>query len=186
MSAGVIRTSSRQSKWRGSITSESEVYDGLRQLRLIRRNGPYQRSSQVRRQMADVFTKAERSRVMARVRSSGNASTEIKAIRLFRESGITGWRRRAHVFGKPDFVFFKAKVAVFIDGCFWHGCPRCQRVPSSSVEFWSEKIQRNIRRDREVSRELRKRNWSVLRVRECAMKKPRRFIGQLRALIGTP
>jgi DNA mismatch endonuclease (patch repair protein) len=133
--------------------------------------------------MADVFTKAQRSLFMARVRGTGNTSTEIRTIQLFRGAGITGWRRGARVFGKPDFVFFRGRVAVFIDGCFWHGCPMCKRIPSSSTEFWSEKIKRNLKRDRHVSRELRKRGWNVVRARECGLKKPKRFLNRVRALI---
>ena len=68
--------------------------------------------------MADIFTKAKRSEVMARIRGSGNRATELRLIALMREHGITGWRRNAPVFGKPDFVFRRERVAVFVDGCF--------------------------------------------------------------------
>src|SRR5437764_2173450 len=112
--------------------------------------------------MADVFTRAHRSAVMSRVRSCDNVSTEIRTIRLLREAGITGWRRHSRLFGKPDFVFQKAKIALFIDGCFWHGCPRCKRVPTSSASFWVAKIQRNVLRDKTVSRRLRNEGWIVM------------------------
>jgi len=74
--------------------------------------------------MTDVFTEAKRSEVMSRIRAHGNRGTELALIALFRASGLTGWRRRQPVFGKPDFVFRGSKVAVFVDGCFWHGCPK--------------------------------------------------------------
>jgi DNA mismatch endonuclease (patch repair protein) len=74
--------------------------------------------------MPDVFTKAKRSAVMSLIRSRGNRATELSLIALMGEHGITGWRRNAPVYGKPDFVFRGPKVAVFVDGCFWHGCPR--------------------------------------------------------------
>jgi len=70
--------------------------------------------------MADVLSKAARSRVMARIRSSGNQNTEMKLISAFKLHGVIGWRRNQLIFGKPDFVFRKQKVAVFVDGCFWH------------------------------------------------------------------
>jgi DNA mismatch endonuclease (patch repair protein) len=132
--------------------------------------------------VTDVFTKAQRSAVMARVPSQGNVSTEVRTIGLFRAAGITGWRRKSQIFGKPDFVFQKARVAVFVDGCFWHGCPRCKRVPTSSVSFWRTKIQRNIRRDRNVSCQLRKEGWKVVRVRECRLSTPTRFLNHLKTL----
>ena len=68
--------------------------------------------------VADIFTKAKRSEVMARIHSRGNRATVLHLIALMREHGITGWRRNARVFGKPDFVFRTAKLAVFVDGCF--------------------------------------------------------------------
>lgn len=71
--------------------------------------------------MADVFDKEKRSSIMQCVRSKGNKSTEIKLIQVFAENGITGWRRNYQVKGHPDFVFPKRKIAVFVDGCFWHG-----------------------------------------------------------------
>ena len=123
--------------------------------------------------MADVFTKAKRSAVMALIRSRGNKDTELRMIALFRAHGITGWRRNARVFGKPDFVFRAAKVAVFVDGCFWHGCPRHATMPRNNRAFWKAKFARNAARDREVTRTLRKAGWRVLRVWECALTRKR-------------
>ena len=74
--------------------------------------------------MPDVFTKAKRSEVMSRIRGRGNKDTELALAKLLRRHRITGWRRNQPVFGKPDFVFPKLKLAVFVDGCFWHGCPK--------------------------------------------------------------
>ena len=123
--------------------------------------------------MSDVFTKAKRSEVMSRIRSRGNRATELRLIALMREHGITGWRHNAPLFGKPDFVFRAAKLAVFVDGCFWHGCPRHYRAPTTSGKFWKEKVERNRRRDRDVTRTLRKAGWRVLRVWECAFTRTR-------------
>ena len=123
--------------------------------------------------MADVFTKAKRSAVMALICSRGNKETELRMIALFRAQGITGWRRNARVFGKPDFVFRTARVAVFVDGCFWHGCPRHGTMPTGNRAFWKAKLARNAVRDRVVTRTLRKAGWRVIRVWECALAKKR-------------
>jgi len=116
--------------------------------------------------MADVFTKSKRSQIMAAIRSTGNLDTELKMTALFRKHGITGWRRHQPVFGKPDFIFRQQKVAVFVDGCFWHGCPKCYRRPRSNKLYWDKKIVRNKTRDRRVKRELRKLAWRVVRIWE--------------------
>lgn len=70
------------------------------------------------------------------------------------------------VFGRPDFVFPKQKVCVFVDGCFWHGCPKCCRIPKSNEEFWEMKILGNALRDVMVSGALRRQGWKVLRIWE--------------------
>ena len=108
---------------------------------------------------------------MATIRAKGNKDTELALIKLFREHGITGWRRHLDVFGKPDFAFRKKRLAVFVDGCFWHGCPRCYRRPESNRKFWDTKIARNRERDRQVSRELRRLGWRVIRIWEHALAK---------------
>ena len=125
--------------------------------------------------MSDVFTKAKRSDVMSRIRSRGNKDTELALVKLFRQHGITGWRRNQNVFGKPDFLFRRNRLAVFVDGCFWHGCPRCYRRPRSNKIYWVEKVARNKSRDRRVTRELRKLGWRVVRIWEhdLAHKGPR-------------
>ena len=111
----------------------------------------------------DVFSKRKRSEVMSRIRSRGNKDTELAMIKLFRQHRITGWRRNQKVFGKPDFLFRRSRLAIFVDGCFWHGCPRCYRRPKSNRKFWDAKIARNRERDLKVNRELRKLGWRVLR-----------------------
>lgn len=107
---------------------------------------------------------------MSRVRSSGNRSTEAAFIGKLKERGITGWRRKQAIFGKPDFAFRKARIAVFIDGCYWHGCRKHGRMPASNRAYWERKIGRNIERDRTVKRELRKAGWTVVRVWEHELK----------------
>ncbi len=111
-----------------------------------------------------------RGELMARIRSSGNASTELRFERLLRATHVTGWRKNWEIIGKPDFVFPKEKVAVFIDGCFWHGhdCGR-NLTPRHNAAAWRDKIAGNRRRDRKVSRALRAKGWSVIRVWECTL-----------------
>lgn len=114
----------------------------------------------------DTLTLAERSERMSRVRSATNKSTELRLIALLRTTGIKGWRRGVAMPGKPDFVFRAAKLAVFVDGCFWHRCPRHGRIPKTRVEFWTAKLARNRNRDQEVGKMLRKNGWRVLRIWE--------------------
>ena len=116
--------------------------------------------------MADIFSSKKRSAVMACIRGSGNKATELRLMAIFKAHGITGWRRKAAVFGKPDFVFPKLRLAVFVDGCFWHGCPIHATQPKTNAKFWREKIARNQSRDRLVTRTLRRTGWRVLRVWE--------------------
>ncbi|WCJ58255.1 very short patch repair endonuclease [Fontisphaera persica] len=92
---------------------------------------------------------------MSRIRSCENATTEIRLIQLFRIHKIKGWRRNQRLPGKPDFVFPKSRLAVFVDGCFWHGCPRCYRRPLSNQQYWDAKILRNRQRDVDVKRCLK-------------------------------
>ena len=113
---------------------------------------------------------------MAAIRGSGNVATELRMMALLRAHGITGWRRNTRFFGKPDFVFRAVKVAVFVDGCFWHGCPRHATQPATRAAYWAAKLARNAQRDRAVTRALRKAGWRVLRVWECALT-PRRSAG---------
>jgi DNA mismatch endonuclease (patch repair protein) len=82
-------------------------------------------------------------------------------------SGIRGWTLNAkHLAGRPDFVFSNRRVALFVDGCFWHGCPTCKRIPSSNIDYWSRKIERNRTRDAVVDASLKEDGWIVLRVWE--------------------
>jgi DNA mismatch endonuclease (patch repair protein) len=106
---------------------------------------------------------------MAAIRSAGNKDTELRMAALFRMHSIIGWRRRQALPGKPDFVFRRERVAVFVDGCFWHGCPRHGRTPSSRLAYWLPKLTRNKARDRAVTRALRAAGWRVVRVWECAL-----------------
>ena len=93
--------------------------------------------------MPDVFTKRKRSEVMSRIRGRGNKATEVALAKLLRKHRITGWRRNQSVLGKPDFVFRRQQVAVFVDGCFWHACPKHSNMPANNRAFWKKKLTAN-------------------------------------------
>ena len=117
----------------------------------------------------DTVFRRRRSKIMAAVKSRGNVSTEGAVRRIFLANGITGWRRHLNsIPGKPDFTFRSARVAVFVDGCFWHGCKSCRRniTPSTNSEYWRQKIKRNQKRDRKITTELQKAHWHVVRIWE--------------------
>lgn len=108
---------------------------------------------------------------MSLIRGKGNKQTEQSLLRLFRRNKITGWRRHLPILGKPDFAFPKAKLVVFVDGCFWHGCPKCYRRPKTNRKFWDKKRTDNMARDKRVNRELRQRGWRVIRIWQHSLKK---------------
>jgi len=120
--------------------------------------------------MVDHVAKDVRSKIMASVHSTGNRTTELALGRLLWASGLRGYRKQWHVAGKPDFAWPGLKIAVFVDGCFWHGCTRCKYLPRSRTDFWRSKIETNKRRDRRVSDRLRREGWRVIRVKECKVK----------------
>lgn len=121
--------------------------------------------------MPDVFSKEERSRIMRLVKGTGNLSTEKKLIEIFKDNSIKGWRRHYNVAGKPDFVFLKQKIAVFADGCFWHG-HTCRNInPKQNANYWRKKQQRTILRDRLVTKQFKCRGWVVVRFWECKIQK---------------
>lgn len=122
--------------------------------------------------MTDTHTKAQRSSNMAAIRSKGNKTTEEALVFLLRKNKISGWRRhQKNILGKPDFIFPTAKLAIFMDGCYWHGCPKCGLKAKSNQQYWKPKIELNKKRDRKVNRILRKNGWRVLRIWEHSIKK---------------
>lgn len=132
----------------------------------------------------DRVTPEVRSRIMAKVRSRGNRSTEAKLRASLVGAGVTGWRLHARdVPGTPDFAFDDARVAVFVDGCFWHGCPRCYRRPASSQAYWDEKVKRNMARDRRNRAALRRAGWIAVPVWEHSLKEPAKVRARIQAAI---
>jgi DNA mismatch endonuclease (patch repair protein) len=122
-----------------------------------------------------------RSKIMAAVHPRGNTTTELPLARLLWGAGIRGYRKHWPVAGKPDFAWPGRKVAVFVDGCFWHGC-RCKYLPRTNTDFWRKKIETNMRRDRRVAQSLRRDGWTVLRIKECVVWKPATLARIVRAL----
>jgi DNA mismatch endonuclease (patch repair protein) len=120
--------------------------------------------------MADIFSKQKRSEIMRKVKSSRNKSTELELIKFFKEKNITGWRRNYKIKGKPDFVFPKLRIAIFCDGCFWHGHNCRNTKPAQNKDYWEKKISRNKQRDKEITEYLSKLNWKVIRIWECEIK----------------
>jgi DNA mismatch endonuclease, patch repair protein len=157
------------------------------------------------KKMPDVFTKAKRSEVMSRIRSRGNKATELALAKLLRVHGIAGWRRQVEIRGRaalrrgpniraapqrrptlrvrPDFIFPKLKLALFVDGCFWHGCPRHATQPRNNRAFWQKKLADNRRRDVRVTRALRRSGWRVVRIWECALQRATKHEDAARRLL---
>lgn len=124
--------------------------------------------------MSDVFSKEKRSAVMQAVKSRNTKTTELKMIAIFHELHIVGWRRTYPLIGKPDFVFPKKHIVVFVDGCFWHG-HNCRNVtPSANADFWNAKRQYNTQHDAVVTETLTQKGWKVIRIWECELKKKNR------------
>lgn len=116
--------------------------------------------------MRDRLTRTQRSWNMSRIRGRDNKETEGVILSLLRRNGITGWRRHLKLLGRPDFAFIDKKVALFVDGCFWHGCPRHSNLPKSNRTFWKRKFITNKERDLFVSITLRSKGWKVVRIWE--------------------
>ena len=155
--------------------------------------------------MADVFSKAKRSEVMSRIRGRGNRGTELAFVALMKTYRITGWRRHLAIDleplsgslvtaedrgrrrkVRPDFVFPAHRLAIFIDGCFWHGCPKHSGQPASNKVFWQRKLSSNKQRDRLVSQALRDQGWIVLRVWEHELRRPRFVYRRLHLALEQP
>ena len=129
----------------------------------------------------DHVTKEVRSKIMSAVRSRGNSTTERPLAKLLWTAGLRGYRKHWPVAGKPDFAWPGRRVAVFVDGCFWHGCS-CKYLPRTNTKFWRNKIETNKRRDKRVTQSLRRDGWTVLRIKECVVRKPATLGRIMRAL----
>jgi DNA mismatch endonuclease (patch repair protein) len=125
------------------------------------------------------------ARRMKAIRATGNKSTELRLRALLVRAGVRGWKLRPEGLpGKPDFLFPEARVIVFVDGCFWHGCPRCGNVPSVNRPYWAAKISGNMARDKERTRALRRQGYRVLRLWEHELReRPERCVERIRVLL---
>jgi len=147
----------------------------------------------VKEPMVDKLTPEKRSAVMAKIRGRNNQATDVRLARLLRQSHISGWRRHVRLTAgrrevrsegnlrelgldqapttrprvtRPDFVFAGKRLAVFVDGCFWHSCPKHSNMPQSNRMFWERKLTANKRRDMEITKSLRSAGWAVVRIWE--------------------
>lgn len=108
-------------------------------------------------------------------------------VRLLRLHAISGWRRHLPLPGRPDFAWRRARVAVFVDGCFWHGhnCGNKNLTPKANALLWQTKFGKNKRRDRKVNTQLREMGWSVVRIWECTLqKKPLICVEKIKRALG--
>jgi DNA mismatch endonuclease (patch repair protein) len=113
----------------------------------------------------------KRSRTMSAIRGKHNRTTELRLRMALIREGIKGWKLHAKELpGNPDFYFAHKKLAVFVDGCYWHGCPKCGHIPKTRSRFWEAKIKRNQQRDRQKRAELRKQGISTIRIWEHELK----------------
>lgn len=123
-----------------------------------------------------------RSRTMAAIKGKHNRSTDIQFRMALVRAGIKGWLTHPNLPGKPDVYFPKNRVAVFLDGCFWHGCRRCGHIPKTNSLFWATKFARNKGRDRKNSQLLRKQGIHVIRAWEHSLKNKKQLIKILHAI----
>ena len=130
--------------------------------------------------MPDAFSKKTRSRIMSRIRSK-NTEPEIALKKLLKGAYF---RYQPKAYGKPDFALKNKRIAIFIDGCFWHKCPICYKKPKSNVAYWIPKIKRNVQRAKEVENKLKKEGWKVVRIWEHeVMSKKKNYIRKVKALL---
>ena len=117
--------------------------------------------------MTDKVSPQTRSRIMASVRNKNTRSTEWRLRGAMVSRKMVGWKvQYKRLPGMPDFAFPDRRLAIFVDGCFWHGCPRCYRRPHSNTRYWDAKVRRNKLRDQAIRASIRKLGWDVLRIWE--------------------
>jgi len=120
--------------------------------------------------MTDVHSKKQRSYNMSMIRGK-NTKPELALRKTLSSNGVKGYRLKSKMIGKPDIIFSKYKVAIFIDGCFWHKCPKCFIQPGNNRKFWKDKIEGNVERDKKVNKSLKKEGWYVVRIWEHLLRK---------------
>jgi DNA mismatch endonuclease, patch repair protein len=120
----------------------------------------------------DVHDKGTRSFNMSRIRAT-NTKPELMLRKVLWLIGLRGYRLHSRLPGRPDIAFGKKRVAIFVDGCFWHSCPHCSdgRAPKSNTSYWTEKRQRNRERDLRNTSKLEAEGWTVVRFWEHEVNK---------------
>ena len=132
----------------------------------------------------DTISRSMRSRVMAQVGSERNRSTEWRLRASLVRAGVRGWELNpSDILGRPDFAFRKERLLLFVDGCYWHGCPKCYRRPSSNTEYWDAKVARNRARDKRTVVRLKRQGWQVLRVWEHQLLATGPVVGKIRGFL---
>lgn len=116
--------------------------------------------------MTDHVDAKTRSRIMSKIEATGNVSTEWALRARLVAEGVSGFTLHADVSGTPDLAFIEEKIAIFTDGCFWHGCPQHYSEPETNQAFWKRKIAANRKRDLRVTQILREAGWEVIRIWE--------------------
>lgn len=138
--------------------------------------------------MADIFDKEKRSEVMSKVKS-GDTAPEMALRRALHKAGMRGYRVRAKLPGSPDIAYTRYRVAIFVDGCFWHGCPHCYSLPQTNRAFWKAKLEENRERDRRATEKLEDMGWRVIRFWEHEVEKDPdgcvRIVGEIIGKEGT-
>ncbi len=121
--------------------------------------------------MPDNLTPEDRLKTMRAVKGK-NTGLERSLFSMLAGMRLKGWRKNAdNLAGKPDVAFDEPRIAIFIDGCFWHGCPYCQRpMPQTNVHYWQRKIAKNVERANRFSELLRQNGWRVVRIWEHEMR----------------
>jgi DNA mismatch endonuclease (patch repair protein) len=127
----------------------------------------------------DKVSKKVRSKVMSSVRSK-NTKLEQSLFEMLINVGLSNFSTHVkYLPGKPDIVFTEEKVIVFVDSCFWHGCPKHLRMPASNIDYWQTKLKNNKKRDRVQRKELREQGWKVLRIWEHDLKNTNSIIAKI-------
>ena len=124
--------------------------------------------------MTDNLSSEDRRKTMRSVKSK-NTKPERTLFAMLVGMGLKGWHKHDNdIMGNPDVVFEEARIVIFVDGCFWHGCPVCKRPlkPQSNREYWERKINRNVQRAEETNHLLEQQGWQVIRIWEHEIRSP--------------
>jgi len=120
----------------------------------------------------DKISPQKRSDVMSSVKSKGTKLENFFAQEMINQGVKFSQRNVTNLIGKPDFIFKRKKIAILIDSCFWHGCKKHLRLPASNQVYWTAKIARNRKKDRQVTKKLKEEGWLVLRIWEHSLRNP--------------